>query len=123
MGILNFLNRYLHVKFTIRSITIYMYFLWAKINMASYGHTMFSLKLLILIGIRQCSMACFRTKCWWEVGGVGSAFPPGTILLGLSRTILTCLYYGQLLTRPVYCPAKRKGLNSMKSQTEIFTKM
>src|SRR5436190_20653828 len=59
-----------------------MYFLWAKINMASYGHTMFSLKLLILIVIRQCSMACFRTKCWWEVGGVGSAFPPGTILLG-----------------------------------------
>src|SRR5436190_5799124 len=93
---------YLHVTFTIRSINIYMYFLWAKINMASYGHTMFSLKLFILMVIRQCIMACFRTKWWWEVGGVGSATPPRTILLGLSRTILTCLYYGQLLTIPVH---------------------
>ena len=47
----------------------YMYFLWAKINMASYGHTMFSLKLLILIVIRQCIMACFKTN-WWR-GWVG----------------------------------------------------
>src|SRR5436190_17426609 len=66
-----------------------MYFLWAKINIASYGHTMFSLKLLIFMVIRQCIMACFRPKWWWGVGGVGSSTPPGTMLLGLSRT-LTC---------------------------------
>src|SRR5436190_4390466 len=64
-----------------------MYFLWAKINIASYGHTMFSLKLLILLAIRQCIMACFRTKWWWGLGGVGSATPPGTILLGFYDNI------------------------------------
>src|SRR5436190_23873131 len=69
-----------------------MYFLWAKINMASYGHTMFSLKLLILIVIRQCSIACFRTKCWWGVGGVGSATSSDTILLELSRTNMHLLW-------------------------------
>src|SRR5436190_10489721 len=48
--------QYVHVTLNILSTTVYMYFLWAKINMASYGHTMFSLKLLILMVIRQCIM-------------------------------------------------------------------
>ena len=75
-----------------------MYFLWAKINMASYEHTMFTLKLLILIVTWQCIMACLKTYWWWGVSRVGGATSPGTILMGLFRTILTCLYYGQLLT-------------------------
>ena len=73
-------------------MTVYMYFLWAKINMVFYGHTMFSLKLLILIVIRQCIMSCLKglTIGGRWMGGVSSATTPGTILMGPSRTILTC---------------------------------